>query len=96
MATSWTADFTFTVDSLNYTADGAILTDSWRADTDHFTVDDDLYHTADGWHQDEEPAEKAIWGPGLEKYLQADHLHRLQREDEMILRVIEEFLEEAA
>lgn len=25
----------------------------WRADTTHFTADDSLYHTADGWHLDD-------------------------------------------
>ena len=102
MATVWTADFTFTVDTLNYTADGYYVLEAslWTADADHFTVDDHLYHTADGWHDDVSynAGGRGSWlirpdnVASMDRYRQ----ERLQREDEAILAVIEEWLEKAA
>ena len=70
----------------------------WTWDTTHFTLDSST-HKFDGWHDDTpvEQNQKAIWGPGLQKHLQAMRLrNQIKDEDEIIMGVITEFLRRAA
>lgn len=69
----------------------------WRTDASHFTVDS-TNHTADGWHDDASTATPAGGGGQISKgsdiHLEF-HRRRLRHDDEVIMRVISEFLKAA-
>lgn len=63
----------------------------WTADANHFTVDDNVNHTADGWHNDDEG--RAGAGDGRKRYRKSRfNIAQLRHEDEMILSMIKRFM----
>jgi len=97
---SWTFD-----DEQYHWWDGLELTsdDIWSFDADHFTMDDVLHHSWDGWHDDVGAAAPAAGGGGAGfedarpgDLVQLRLIRQRKTEDELILKVIAEFLEKAA
>jgi len=56
----------------------------WTADADHFTVDDDQYHTADGWHR-----HRGGGGDGVKRHEQ----YVCRADDMLVMEIIKVFLD---
>ena len=69
----------------------------WTADANaaHFTVDDNLYHTADGWHDDAAYNDSVggKGGGGSSNWAGVQYpIRLLNADDEAIMLVIKEFV----
>ena len=64
----------------------------WTADANHFTVDDNTYHTADGWHIH---VSEEIIHAGGEDPKDKERRYRLitaQKEEKMILMIVKSYM----
>ena len=62
----------------------------WTADANHFTVDDNVQHTADGWHDHTVVIEEEFGGANTPYPIILTK--ELREDDELILRFAKEYM----
>ena len=66
----------------------------WTADANHFTVDDNTYHTADGWHIHVSEELPVAGGEDPEHKRRRYRLIAAQREEKMLLMIIKSYMKQ--
>ena len=66
----------------------------WTADANHFTVDDNTYHTADGWHIHVIAEQINAGGEDPEDRRKRYMLIAAQKEDKLIISVVKAYMKQ--